>query len=369
MHLYDLIVIGGGPAGTSTAISAARSGASVLLLERGRFPRHKVCGEFVSAESLALLINLLDRHDTTLLQDSVPISQARVFLDGRVLRTAVDPPAASIARLDLDAVLWHSAEVAGVHARQQVTVQSIEHSVIGSRLFRVATKNEEFQSRALVNASGRWSNLNLAPTDSTREKWLGIKAHFAEPFSEHSVDLYFFEGGYCGVQPVHVSGDSTITGRVNASAMVRADVASTLAEVFAQNPALNERSEQWTPLSDPVSTSPLLFREPQPEENGILLVGDAAGFVDPFVGDGISLALRSGELAALSLAPFFTGACSLADATTQYREGYRRSLLPVFRASSKIRKMLKLPSTVRKPLLTLLENAPVIAQYAVRKTR
>jgi flavin-dependent dehydrogenase len=57
--LYDLIVVGGGPAGCATAISAARSGASVLLLERGRFPRHKVCGEFVSAESLELLNDLL----------------------------------------------------------------------------------------------------------------------------------------------------------------------------------------------------------------------------------------------------------------------------------------------------------------------
>ena len=57
---YDLAIIGGGPAGTSAAISAARQGARVLLLERGRFPRHKVCGEFVSAESLTLLKDLLD---------------------------------------------------------------------------------------------------------------------------------------------------------------------------------------------------------------------------------------------------------------------------------------------------------------------
>src|SRR5450631_2853275 len=98
--LYDLIIIGGGPAGTSAAISAVRQGARVLLLERGRFPRHKVCGEFVSAESLSLLKDLLDLQHTALLQDAVRIPRARMFLDGRVLRAAVDPPAASIARLD-----------------------------------------------------------------------------------------------------------------------------------------------------------------------------------------------------------------------------------------------------------------------------
>src|ERR1700688_1490182 len=111
---YDLIIIGGGPAGTSAAISAARSGASVLLLERGRFPRHKVCGEFVSAESLGLLTDLLDSDHAALLRNAIRIPQARVFLDGRVVQTAVDPPAASIARLDLDAALWHAAEGAGV---------------------------------------------------------------------------------------------------------------------------------------------------------------------------------------------------------------------------------------------------------------
>ena len=362
----DVIVVGGGPAGTSAAISAARCGASVLLLERGRFPRHKVCGEFVSAESLGLLTNLLDGHYATLLQNAVRIPKARLFLDGRILQTAVHPPAASIARLDLDAALWHSAGTAGVDVRPQVTVQNIA----GAGPFRILTTAGEFDARALVNASGRWSNLGRLPTEGDhREKWLGLKAHFAGPPDEPSVDLYFFDGGYCGVQPVHVSGENASAGRVNASAMVRADVASTLAEVFTQHPALHERSRRWSPLSDPVSTSPLIFRNPQPEHNGILMVGDAAGFVDPFVGDGISLALRSGTLAARCLAPFFAEETSLPDAAAQYRQLYEQSLLPVFRSSSKIRQMLKLPRPVRKPLMMLLENAPAITRYAVRKTR
>src|SRR4249919_394774 len=119
--LFDIIIVGGGPAGTSAAITAASAGARVLLLERGRFPRHKVCGEFVSAESLDLLTDLLDRQHADLLCDAVQIPRARVFLDGRVVQAAVDPPAASIARLDLDAALWNSAENAGVDARQHLT--------------------------------------------------------------------------------------------------------------------------------------------------------------------------------------------------------------------------------------------------------
>src|SRR4051795_8555386 len=97
---HDVAIIGAGPAGTSATITLARTGATVLLLERGRFPRHKVCGEFVSAESLNLLAGLLDQE--VILREAVRIPRARVFLDGRILQTAVDPPAVSIARLELD---------------------------------------------------------------------------------------------------------------------------------------------------------------------------------------------------------------------------------------------------------------------------
>src|SRR5271155_1190883 len=115
--MYDLIVIGAGPAGSSAAITCARSGAHVLLLERGRFPRQKVCGEFVSAESLTLLADLLAPQDKRLLADAVRIPGARVFLDGRTIETPVHPPAASISRLSLDAALWNSAEQCGTESR------------------------------------------------------------------------------------------------------------------------------------------------------------------------------------------------------------------------------------------------------------
>jgi menaquinone-9 beta-reductase len=365
--IYDLIVVGGGPAGTSAAITCARNGARVLLLERGRFPRHKVCGEFVSAESLDLLADLLTRQHARLFSEAIRIPRARVFLDGRTLHAPVNPPAASISRLDLDAALWDSAEQCGVESRQQIAVQSIS----GTGPFLVNTSEGGFEGRALINASGRWSNLSPAPplAQHSGAKWLGLKGHFAESSPLASVDLYFFDGGYCGVQPVDIEGGVRHSGRVNACAMVRADVASTLPEVFLRHPALQERSRAWTPLSDPVSTSPLVFREPQPERDGILLAGDAAAFVDPFVGDGISLALRSGSLAGECLIPFFAGGISLPEAARDYRASYERRLMPVFRTSSKIRRMLGLPRALRIPILRLLEKTPAIARYLVSKTR
>jgi len=365
--MYDLIVIGGGPAGTATAILCARKGARVLLLERGRLPRHKVCGEFVSAESLGLLAELLDQQqDGDLLRDAIRIPRARMFLDGRVLQTRIEPAAASIARLDLDAALWKAAEHAGVEARQQVTAQR----VAGTGPFVVTSSQGEHGARAVVNATGRWSNLNAEsrPNGKAGAKWIGLKAHFAESAPPASVDLYFFDGGYCGIQPVNLAGGAE-PQRINACAMVRADVASTMTEILALHPALRERARRWQALSDPVSVGPLLFRKPQPEADGMLRVGDAAAFVDPFVGDGISLALRSGALAAECLIPFFAGKCDVGEAARRYAERYERQLAPVLQTSSRIRRMLLLPRALRVPILFLLENTPAITRHLVTRTR
>ena len=335
----------------------------MLLLERGRFPRHKVCGEFVSSESLALLAKLLGPQDGRLLREAIRIPESRVFIDGRVLHAPVQPAAASIARLDLDKDLWDSAQCCGVDARQQVAVQDVG----GSGPFLVHTSDGQFEARAVINASGRWST--FTPTNGhAGKKWIGLKGHFAESGSSTSVDLYFFSGGYCGVQPVGLGGDFSGM-RVNACAMVRADVASTLPEVLQLHPALRERSAQWRPLSDPVSVAPLVFGKPEPRRDGVLMAGDAAGFVDPFVGDGISLALRSGSLAAECLGSFFNRTASLEAAAHRYQERYQKQLAPIFRSSSRIRGMLRWPRVVRVPIVSLLSNSRAAMSYFVRNTR
>jgi flavin-dependent dehydrogenase len=358
---YDLIVMGGGPGGSSAAITAAREGWRVLLVERGRFPRHKVCGEFVSTESLALLKWLLGESQQDPLHRSLQLSESRLFLDGRMVRVPVNPPAASIARYELDLALWNAAENAGVSALQETTVQGIT----GEGLFRVATSAGEFRGRAVINATGRWSNLKRADDASTSTRWLGLKAHFHGD-TEPSVDLYFFEGGYCGVQPVR-SPDGSIL--LNACALVRAGVASTLEEVLGRHPWLAARSRSWTAAFAPISTFPVILRQPMPVSGSVLNAGDAAGFVDPFVGDGIALALRGGNLAACTLFGFSRGESTLKQSLEGYERAYRRSLRPAYRASSLLRRFLGVPRSLRGALLSACESSPRLARYLVEATR
>jgi len=365
VNSYDLIVVGAGPAGCAAAIVAHRNGARVLLLERSRFPRHKVCGEFVSAESLSLLEGLLSEQDRQLLADAPPIRQGRIFADGAEIQVPINPPAASIARFDMDYALWKACVASGMDAREEATVQAVE----GTGPFAVRIAGENFEAKALINASGRWSNLTSATVRAAAmgERWVGLKAHFQESHPPASVDLYFFEGGYCGVQPV--GRQSNGSSAVNACAMVKTTAATTLAEVLLLHPALDERSRGWQAFTQPVSTSPLIFREPEPVKDGILQVGDSATFVDPFIGDGISLALRSGALAAECLAPFLAGACHLDEAANDYTQQYRKRLAHVFRNSSMLRRGLSWPRVIRRPVLALFERTPGIARRLVTMTR
>ena len=352
---FDLVVVGGGPGGCSAAISAARHGAKVLLIERSAYPRHKVCGEFVSSESLPLLLELLGNEEFDNLQ-GLAIDQAEISADGQTLTIPVAPPASSISRYTLDYALWKAAVASGVVCRQQTAVTQIS----GVGPFNVIISGEVSSTGAVIDATGRWSNLN-ATVELNSPKVLGIKAHFSCPEAKCSVRLYFLPGGYCGVQPLQ-------DRRINVCAMVRADAATTLAQVFAMHPQLLAESRNWRPLMDPIRTSPLIFRKPNASVGGVLRVGDAAGFVDPFTGDGIALALHSGKVAAQHLLPFFKGRCSLQVSEQGYRKAYSQQLLPVFRGSFLLRRIMMSPLIIRRTAF-LFMRIPAFANIALKKTR
>jgi flavin-dependent dehydrogenase len=348
---FDLAIIGGGPAGTAAAITAARTGARVLLLERGRFPRHKVCGEFISPEGVALLAGL--GCDDLVLR-APRIARARILAETAVAEAAVSPAGAAISRYELDDALWRRAAECGADCRQQVEARAIT----GVGPFVIETTLGDFSTHAVINASGRWSNLRRSRLARRQhEKWVGWKAHFRERGPALSVDLYFFAGGYCGVQPLG-------KGEVNACAMVRAESAASMEQVLALHPRLAERSREWQPASETVATSPLVFAPPQAEERGVLFAGDAAGFIDPFVGDGISLALRSGAMAAAALA----GKRPAGEAAEIYRRQYERELRPLFRNAGWLRRLASVPRALQGPVMAML-RLPRVTAFLIGKTR
>ena len=373
--LYDLVVLGGGPGGCAAAITAARAGAKVLLLEAGRYPRHKVCGEFVSSESLCLLHDLLGEAASKRLLDSAPrITRNRLFLDGHEYHTRLSS-AASIPRILLDETLFAAASSAGAECRIQTTARSL---TLADETYRVECGADEFAGRLVVDASGRWSRLrqSAGPTtgrspENSAPQLLGLKAHFAELAPASSTDLYFFRGGYCGVQPIGASS-------VNVAAVVNAGVATTLATLVDLHPQLAERSRQWQRLFPDISTSPLHFTSPEPVgEEAVLRVGDAAGFIDPFVGDGIAIALHSGHSAGLAVKATLARAATVdagsnealrMHAATNYAAEYRRRFSPSFRAAAFARGCFALDERWRRPLFAFADRVGAI-DLVMKRTR
>lgn len=148
-------------------------------------------------------------------------------------------------------------------------------------------------------------------------------------------------------------------GVLNACALVRQGAARTLADVFASDPVLSERSRNWRPLTEDFATAPVYLGPGSPVVDGVLQAGDAAGFVDPFVGDGISLALRSGVLA---------GRCTGAVNASSYASLYREAFGGIFRSTGRIRNLQDLPRFFHRWILLGI-GVPSIARRLFHETR
>lgn len=343
---YDLAIIGAGPAGCAAAITAARAGLRTVLFERGRYPRHKVCGEFVSFESRQLLEDLLGKN-SELLRSAPTISKARMFSASSSAEFHLPAPAWSITRYDLDHALWTVAQASTAECHDNSTGDSITRNDEGFDV--TCTGNSCLHTRSVINAAGRWSNLRR-PAEVAHPRWIGIKAHFSGESATPSTDIYFFRGGYCGVQPI-------ANGLLNASAMVRSDVATTMDEVLAAHPSLHARSRGWKLATDVVTTSPLVHALPVPVSDGILNAGDSAGFIDPFLGDGISLALRTGVLAA-----------QCADDPARYRAEYLQRFGRAFRTAAFARRITRGPEMFRRLAAIGFKSQP-LRNWALQLTR
>jgi flavin-dependent dehydrogenase len=231
-----------------------------------------------------------------------------------------------------------------------------------NRLWHLETSAGNFLARAVIDATGRWSNLRSSPAPA--EFSVGLKAHFASDLTEpDTVDLYFLDPGYCGVS--RVNRDQVNVCALLSAAAFHACRERPLQYLLEAHPHLRQRSAHWRQTTEVVITSPLVFREVAPVQAGVLRAGDAAGFIDPFAGDGISLALRSGALAARCLRPLWQGGGDVDLAAREYANSYQQQFAKLFRRTALLRRAMATPfvlhtirsGIVRGSMLKLLIKA------------
>jgi flavin-dependent dehydrogenase len=332
---WDTVVVGAGPAGSSAGAVLAGAGRRVIVIEKDRFPRRKVCGEFLSGaarESLARLDVL-----ATVAAEAAPIERGSICLPGG-RAVAFDLPARGfgISRARLDDLLAERAARLGAEVRFGARVLSIAPGTDGSSRVRVAVPGEPeetLRARAVVGAWGRWDALDRKLDRAflaRRGRFLGWSLDHDAPGRAPSreVRLYLFPGGYCGLSPIE-EGVIHLAGVISERARRRLAPGWEAVVDHARrgNRALDRDLAGLEPRGGPgefLGTGSIFFTGKAPVEDGALMAGDAAGVIDPFLGEGMAAALASGILAGETIARGLGGEFSIEAAGRVYAQAWRR---------------------------------------------
>ena len=312
---YEVIIAGGGPAGASAAIHLAMSGARVLLAEQKIFPRPKLCGEFISPECTTHFERLgvakqMQAGGPSSLTETVFYSRSGANVRVPSQWFGSGGIALGLSRSEMDERLLRRASEVGVTVLEDAQVMNLifeKDRVAGATLKRTGTE-ETYRAQFVIDATGRSRTLaRLAekvcsiPARLQRAPMVAFKAHLRKTeVAPGACEIYFYPGGYGGLNNIE-AGLSNLCFIVNAHD-VRArqsDAERVMREVVCQNQRAAHTLEHAEVCSEWLAVSLEGFgRRSASPAKGLLAIGDAASFIDPFTGSGMLMALESGDLAA-----------------------------------------------------------------------
>ena len=308
----DVLVVGGGPAGSATAIGLARTGHRVRLLDRANFPREKACSEYMSPEAVRRLdalgvLTALDAMHGTALEGTQVTASGGNRLVGRFAKAGGEPfrpTGLALPRRDLDATLLRAAVAAGTEVIEgaQVTGLLQRDGACGGVIARGHDGSErQYAARVVVGADGLGSVV-ARRAGLHRHGWLARMAFVAHVRDVTGMgataELHVGAAGYVGLNPLG-GGVTNVALVVPAAALnqVRGDVAGFFEQQLAAIPGVAGRVDLRRIARDIMVTGPFDAMCRRSVANGLLLVGDAADFFDPFTGEGICAALTGAALA------------------------------------------------------------------------
>ena len=300
--MTDVLIAGAGPAGAIAGLVLARAGVRVTIIDRARFPRDKLCGDTLNPGALAVLRRLGLAH---VLEGALEIEGMLVTGDARVQVRATYGDRQSgraLSRKILDARLLDAAARAGAEVEEGVLAEAPALGADGA-VRGVLLKSSGAQARALarvtIAADGAQSRLaralRLIRTPSTPRRW-AVGALFHDVPGVSAVgEMHVRSNCYIGVAP--------LPGAVTNACVVSADRQflkgrDVLLAVLRRDPATASRFAHARLIAPPVTLGPLAADATAAGAPGLLLAGDAAGFIDPMTGDGLRFAFRGAELAA-----------------------------------------------------------------------
>jgi len=368
---YDVIVIGGGLAGLSLGIQLCKAKYRVLVIEKDDYPRHKVCGEYISMESRPFL----ERLGLPVQEMKLPVIDTLLVTDvkGKELRAHLRPGGFGISRYTLDAALAKLFTDAGGDLLVKTKAEQV---VFDGTQFTVHTSQQQFTAKIAAGAWGKRSNMDIKqqrPFIQAQKKslnnYVGIKYHISYHWPMQQIALHNFDHGYCGISNVE-EDKVCLCYLTTAANLQRAgnDIKRMEQEILMQNPQLERIFSNATFLwPQPQVISQISFQRKEQVLDRVLLLGDAAGLITPLCGNGMSMAFHASKLAFEAVYGFLSG---------RYDRDYMEDVYTVewkkrFSARLKAGRLLQAnfgKNTTTSLMLGTLKLLPFLQQPLIRAT-
>jgi flavin-dependent dehydrogenase len=364
----DVTIIGAGPAGSTLATLLATRGIRVALIDRDTFPRDKLCGEFLSYDA----IPILDRLGITAELNARGAPEIdRCIVVGRSRRYEFPLPVAArgVSRRLFDDLLLRRALDAGAKNLTGWTATRVDER-------RVTIERGEEQNvvegKVVVGAWGRWgrfdAQLERRFVRDRAHRNFGFKRHYHGPPSSSTIELYAFRRGYLGVSPIE-GGLTNICGLVHARRIsgLKGRWDAFVDEIRAEEAHVDSLYARHTAAQESfLSSEPVIFRARSAVEQGIVMVGDASGVVDPLSGNGMAMAIQSAVLAACYVKLLVTTS-ERASLENGYAEAHSGFFSPRIRWSRRVARLLSRPRLLDAVLSTVSSRSA--GPFLLRRTR
>lgn len=365
MDQLDIIIIGGGLAGLVAAHQLAKKGRDVLLIEKKKYPFHRVCGEYVSNEVKDFLVK------EGLYPESITPAEITHFqlssINGKSALMPLDLGGFGISRYALDEFLYQKALEAGVSFLLEQQVEEVVYQDKEDLFVLQLSDARQFCAKYVLGAFGKRSKIDKALNRAftqRRSPYIGVKYHIHSDFDSNTVALHNFEGGYCGIN--RIEGEKYNLCYLGSREQLRqyGNIPEMEEAVLYQNPHLRQIFQNSTFLFDkPEVINEISFSPKKSVENHILMIGDAAGLITPLCGNGMAIAIHTGKLAAEALTKYSQRA-SIESAYSQAWAQHFQSRLWIGRKVQWLFGSKK----VSEFSVGLIKNSPFLANQIMKQT-
>lgn len=365
--MKNVIIAGGGLAGLITGIQLSRAGISCTLIEKKTYPFHRVCGEYISNETVPFLKSL-----GIYPQEFSPPTLHRFQLssvNGKSADLKLDLGGFGISRYHFDYFLFEKAKASGVNFILDAEVNAI-HFV--DEKFRIQTSQKNFEADVVVGSFGKRSKIDISLNRSfikKRSPYIGVKYHIYTDHPSDLIALHNFKDGYCGISNIeegktnlcYLSHRNNLKRYGNIPDMERAVLFKNpfLKSIFATSNFIFEKPETINEIS---------FETKRPVENHILMAGDAAGMITPLCGNGMAMAIHSSKILSERITHFCTSpnysrAQLEIDYTTSWRKAFEKRLW----VGRQIQRLFG-SEQASDFAVNLARNSKAVANFLIKKT-